>query len=336
MSRIADIDWDRWTPHDVATLMFVIRGGEALLIRKLRGLGAGKMNAPGGRLEPGEAPVDAAIRETHEEVGVIPLEPRFRGRLRFAFIHRPNEVAPSPELGYRLECHVYSADGFEGEVRASDEAIPMWVPLHAMPYDEMWADDRLWLPLMLSGRTPFDGRFVFEGEAMLDVVLEHHDPARALFARLDALAIAHETHQHPPVFTVEEARRHRPSGAHGLHTKNLFLRNKKGKMWLVTLEEERPVDLKALGQTLGAGNLSFASTPRLRTHLGVEAGSVTPLAILNDPRAEVTLVLDKALASAERVWCHPLTNDRATAISGPDLVRFAEALGHPPTLLELG
>lgn len=333
MLKVADIDWENWKAHDVATLMFVIRGGEALLIRKLRGLGAGKINAPGGRLEPGESPVDAAIRETREEVGVTPLEPRYRGRLRFSFVKTPNEVAPTPDSGYRLECHVFSADGCEGEVRESPEAIPMWVPLHGMPYDEMWADDRLWLPLMLSGRTPFDGRFVFEGEAMLDVVLEHRDPAHALFAKLDELGIAHVTHEHPPVFTVEEAQRHRPDEAKGLHTKNLFLRNKKGKMWLVTLEEERPVDLKALGQMLGAGNLSFASYPRLRTHLGVEPGSVTPLAIINDVGHEVTLVLERALAEADKVWCHPLTNDRATGISGPELVRFATALGHPPTLI---
>lgn len=339
MTAVRDIDWESWRAHDVATLMFVIRNGEALLIRKLRGLGAGKINAPGGRLEPGESPIDAALRETKEEVGVTPLDPRYRGRLRFSFVERPNEVAPAlegsaaREIGYRLECHVFSADGCEGEVRESPEAIPMWVPLHAMPYDEMWADDRLWLPLMLSGRTPFDGRFVFDGEAMLDVVLEHRDPAHALFAKLDELGIAHVTHEHPPVFTVEEARRHRPDEARGLHTKNLFLRNKKGKMWLVTLEEGRPVDLKALGQMLGAGNLSFASYPRLRTHLGVEPGSVTPLAIMHDRAGEVALVLDQALAEAEQVWCHPLTNDRATGISGPELVRFATALGHPPTLI---
>lgn len=347
MIAVSDIDWDTWTPHDVATLMFVIRGGEVLLIRKLRGLGAGKINAPGGRLEPGEEAIDAAIRETREEVGVTPIGPRYRGRLRFSFVKRPAElgaphggsagdVEAHGDIGYRLECHVFSADGCEGETTTTDEAIPMWVPLAKIPYDEMWADDRLWLPLMLSGRTPFEGRFVFEGEAMLDVVLESHDPAAPLFAALDTMGLAHITHPHPPVFTVEEAQRHRPAGAVGLHTKNLFVRNKKGRMFLVTLEEERPVDLKALGIQLEAGNLSFASYHRLRTHLGVEPGSVTPLSVINDRDGQVTLVLDRALALADQVWCHPLTNDRATGLSGAELVRFATAHGHPPVVIDLG
>ena len=336
MLRVSDIDWDTWVAHDVATLMFVIRGGEALLIRKLRGLGAGKINAPGGRLEAGETALDAAIRETREEVGVTPVAPRFRGRLRFSFVKRPAEVGPptTDDIGYRLECHVFSADACEGEVTATDEAIPLWVPLGQMPYDEMWADDRLWLPLMLSGRAPFSGRFVFEGDAMLDVQLDSRDPAAALFSSLASMGLAYDTHAHPPVFTVEEAKRHRLADAAGLHTKNLFLRNKKGKMWLVTLDEDRPVDLKALGARLGAGNLSFGSAERLRTHLGVEPGSVTPLAVLCDRQHEVTFVLDADLARADKVWCHPLTNDRTIALSGADLVRFATEVGHPPTLLE--
>ncbi|MCC6623892.1 MAG: prolyl-tRNA synthetase associated domain-containing protein [Deltaproteobacteria bacterium] len=167
---------------------------------------------------------------------------------------------------------------------------------------------------------------------MREHALVAHDPADALFARLDALDIAHETHAHPPVFTVEQAKRHHPPGA-GLHTKNLFVRNKKGRMWLVTLEEDRPVDLKALGDALGAGNLSFGSPERLRRHLGVEPGSVTPLAVMNDVAGDVTLVVDPALLEADAVWCHPLTNDRTTRLSGADLHRFLAATGHPPTRL---
>lgn len=335
---VQDRDWEGWVPHDVATLMFVIRGGEVLLIRKLRGLGAGKINAPGGRLEPGETLLEAALRETREEVGVDPVGARLRGRLRFAFVSRPTAVGPATpdDIGYRLECHVFSADGCEGVVAETDEAIPMWVPLGEIPYGEMWADDRLWLPLMLSGRAPFDGRFVFEGEAMLDVALDAFDPAAPLLAELDRLGIDYAAHAHPPVFTVPEAKRHRPVEAPGEHhTKNLFLRNKKGKMWLVTLDEDRPVDLKDLGARLGAGNLSFGSAERLRRHLGVEPGSVTPLAVMNDTGGEVTLVLDRALAEGH-VWCHPLTNDRTLRLASADLVRFLAATGHAPQLLDFG
>jgi len=317
---LTDIDWDAWRPDDIATLMFVVRAGEVLLIRKLRGLGAGKINAPGGRTEAGESLVACAVRETQEEVGVTPLDPRLRGELRFQFVS-----------GYKLACHVFSADGCEGKVRASDEAIPLWTPLAEIPYAEMWSDDRLWVPLMLSGRTPFSGRFVFDGDALGDYVLTAHDPADALFARLQALDIRHETHVHAPVFTVTEAKCERPPGE-GLHTKNLFVRNKKGRMWLVTLHEDRVVDLKALARTLGTDNLSFASPARLRAHLGVEPGSVTALAVMNDATNAVTMVLDPLLVEGD-VWCHPLTNDRTTRLSGSDLCRFLKACGHAPVML---
>lgn len=339
MRLVREIDWDAWKPHDDATLLFVIRGGEALLIRKLRGLGAGKINAPGGRLEPGETPVEAAIRETMEEVGVRPIQPRPRGELWFQFVD-----------GYALHCHVFSADGCEGEPHSTDEAIPQWTSLSALPYNEMWADDSMWLPLMLAGRTPFKGWFTFDGETMLDHRIESHDPAQALYAKLDELGIASHEVAHPPVFTVAEAKKHRAQAAgkdrrdelpersqhrveDGLHVKNMFLRNKKGREWLVTTHEDRPVDLKSLARTLDAGHLSFASVERLRNSLGVEAGSVTPLAALNDARAEVTVVLEEAIATASAIHCHPLTNDRTIRLSGADLVRFLEATGHPPRFI---
>jgi 8-oxo-dGTP pyrophosphatase MutT (NUDIX family) len=322
--RASDLDAPTWQPKDRATLMFVMRPQETLLIRKLRGLGQGKINAPGGRQDPGETMLEAAIRETIEEVGVTPTNPRFRGELRFEF-----------RDGYRLECHVFSSDGGEGEPRETPEAIPLWVPLSHIPYAEMWADDAYWLPLMLSGRTPFSGRFVFDGDKMLDHTLTSHDPASALFAKLDALSIRHDTDTHAPVFTVEQAKRVRMQHE-GLHTKNLFLRNKKGTMWLVTLHEDRPVDIKALAERLGAGHLSFGSPERLRNHLGVEPGSVTPLAAMNDARGEVHVILDSALATTPTVCCHPLTNDRTTRLSGLDLVRFLEGVGHSPVILDFG
>ena len=325
MQRLADIDWSNWKPKDVAVLSFVLRGGEALLIRKKRGLGAGKINAPGGRIEPGETPEAAAIRESQEEVGVTPLAPRRRGHLRFQFAD-----------GYSLECHVLSSYACEGEPHETDEADPFWSSLHALPYDEMWSDDRLWLPLMLAGR-PFRGHFLFDGDRMLDHELVDDDPAAPLLTELARLGVAFERFDHPPVFTVEAARAVRPPGAaHGVHLKNLFVRNKKGAMWLVSAPEERAIHLRDLGARLGAGNLSFGSPERLRENLGVEPGSVTPLAAYVDREPKrVTVVLDRAAAVADVVHCHPLTNDRTLALSGRELVRALTAWGHPPIIVDL-
>lgn len=154
------IDWDSWEPVDVATLLFVLRDGEALLIRKKRGLGAGKINAPGGRLDPGETPLQAAIREVQEEVLVTPTGVRPCGQHRFQFVD-----------GYSLHVHVFASDGCDGVPGETDEAVPLWVPVDQIPYDDMWADDRLWVPLMLEG-TPFSGRWIFDGDAIVDHVLE--------------------------------------------------------------------------------------------------------------------------------------------------------------------
>src|SRR3569833_125388 len=113
-----------------------------------------------------------------------------------------------------------------------------------------------------------------------------------LFARLDALGLAHRTVEHPPVFTVEQAREHR-GVLPGHHIKNLFLRNKKGAMWLVVAEEDRAIDLKALGEAIGAGRVSFGSPERLMEHLGVIPGAVTPLALVNDREGLVQPVIDE-------------------------------------------
>jgi 8-oxo-dGTP diphosphatase len=320
---VREIDWERWTPTDTATLLFVIQQGRALLIRKKRGLGAGKINAPGGRLEPGERAVDAAVREVREELGVTPIAPRERGTLAFEFVD-----------GYRLFCHVFSSDRCEGEAIETDEATPRWTALDEIPYGEMWADDALWLPKMLAG-CGFTGRFVFDGDRLLSHELTLSDPATALFARLDSLAIAHETREHPPVFTVAQAQRHRPADERGVHVKNLFVRDKKGSMWLVTAREDRALDLAQLASAIGTKHLSFASYDRLREFLGVEPGSVTPLAVLNDRGNQVKLVLDASLVDEEIVRCHPLCNDRTTGVSGADLLRFAEACGHAPLLVAL-
>lgn len=153
---LADVDWARFSPKDRATLLFVRDGERVLLIHKKRGLGAGKINAPGGRIEPGETPRAAAIREVEEELCVTPTGVREAGRLAFQFAD-----------GYSLAAHVFTATGYRGEPRETDEAVPLWAPVDAIPFERMWADDALWIPLMLAGE-PFDGRFVFDGDRMLD------------------------------------------------------------------------------------------------------------------------------------------------------------------------
>jgi Ala-tRNA(Pro) deacylase len=158
------------------------------------------------------------------------------------------------------------------------------------------------------------------------------DPQQ-LFARLDQLGIAHRTVEHPPVFTVEEAKALR-GNLPGHHIKNLFLRNKKEAMWLVVALEDRAIDLKRLGEVLGAGRLSFGSADRLKRTLGVEPGSVTPLALVNDEARAVQLVLDRGVADGGPVNAHPLVNTMTTALAPADLLRFFEATGHTPRWLD--
>lgn len=154
-----------------------------------------------------------------------------------------------------------------------------------------------------------------------------------LLARLDALGIAHRTVEHPPVFTVEEAKALR-GDLPGHHIKNLFLRNRKEEMWLVVALEDRAIDLKRLGERLGAGKFSFGSPDRLRRQLGVEPGSVTPLAVINDPEHKVRLVLDRGLTADGPINAHPLVNTMTTALGLADLLRFFEATGHTPEWLD--
>ena len=157
---LRDIDWSTWTAKDPATLVFVIKNAEILLIRKKRGLGAGKINGPGGRLEPGESFAEAAIREAQEELRITPIDPRYAGETHFQFVD-----------GYSIHVHVFTAQDFEGEPTETDEASPIWVPVDEIPYDEMWEDDRLWLPLVLDGVT-FSGRYIFDNDIMLDHQLD--------------------------------------------------------------------------------------------------------------------------------------------------------------------
>lgn len=155
-----------------------------------------------------------------------------------------------------------------------------------------------------------------------------------LYARLDALDIVHHTVEHEAAFTVEESKAHRDQLPGG-HTKNLFLRDKKKNIWLATVDEDCPLNLKQLKKTLGAsGNLSFGSADLLMDILGVIPGSVTAFAVLNDAARRVTMVLDTGLLANDVINSHPLRNDKTTAIKSGDMVKFLNAEGYDPILLD--
>jgi 8-oxo-dGTP diphosphatase len=160
---VADIDWDTWQARDPATLVFVIRGDEVLLIRKQRGLGRGKVNGPGGKLDPGEDALQCAARECEEELGIRVRNLECMGEHKFQFID-----------GYSIHCWVFRTSDFEGEPHATVEAIPLWTRIDDIPFEEMWEDDRIWLPLVIRGQ-PFRARWVFDDERMLDYDLQEVD-----------------------------------------------------------------------------------------------------------------------------------------------------------------
>jgi 8-oxo-dGTP diphosphatase len=161
---VKDIDWSTWTPGEKATLLFVLRDGRILLIDKKTGLGAGKVNGPGGRIEPGETAREGAIREVQEELCVTPTGVQEAGELYFQFVD-----------GYALHGVVFTATGFDGQLCETYEAAPRWTPLESIPYERMWADDALWLPLLLKGQR-FRGYFIFDGDLMLDFLVEKPGP----------------------------------------------------------------------------------------------------------------------------------------------------------------
>jgi len=151
-----------------------------------------------------------------------------------------------------------------------------------------------------------------------------------LFAYLDTLGIAHKTVTHPAVFTVEEARELRGAISGG-HTKNLFLRDKKGALYLLVAPEEAAIELRSLHRVLGAsGRFSFGSAELLQETLGVAPGAVTPFAVINDKEARVKLVIDAALMTYDMLNFHPLVNTATTSISREGLLKFLAATGHAP------
>jgi Ala-tRNA(Pro) deacylase len=153
-----------------------------------------------------------------------------------------------------------------------------------------------------------------------------------LFAYLASLDIPQQTSWHAAVFTVEEGRALRGE-AEGGHTKNLFVRDKKGTPFLVVAQEDTEIELKSLHRRLGAsGRFSFGSRELMAELLGVEPGSVTPFAVINDTGRRVTVVLDARLMANEIVHFHPLTNTGTTTLARQDLIKFLEATGHPPRI----
>lgn len=155
-----------------------------------------------------------------------------------------------------------------------------------------------------------------------------------LFSRLDALGIAHKTYEHIPVFTVEESQA-ACANIPGGHTKNLFLKDRKDGLWLVVAREELRVDLSALSKALDAPRFSFGSADWLVATLGIQPGSVTPFSLINDREGKVRVVLDEDMLALEPLNFHPLRNDRTTAISPGDLLKFIRNTGHEPLVAKL-
>ena len=156
-----------------------------------------------------------------------------------------------------------------------------------------------------------------------------HSVQMDIYEFLDQHNIPYQRCDHPAVYTCEEVVQHVPADFPGAHTKNLFLRDAKGKRhFLVTVAAEHSVDLKALSQTIGASRLSFASAERLERHLGIAAGAVSLLAVLNDSKGAVEIFVDQALWEAETLRCHPLVNTSTLSIASGDIERFLSATGH--------
>ncbi|MBI3514765.1 MAG: prolyl-tRNA synthetase associated domain-containing protein [Proteobacteria bacterium] len=153
-----------------------------------------------------------------------------------------------------------------------------------------------------------------------------------LLAKLAALGIAVSTVSHPPLRTVEDAKRLR-GDLPGGHVKNLFLRDKRERFWLLVALEDTAIDLKAVAKRLDAGRFSFANEQQLGELLGIAAGAVSPFAVINDTGGTVLVVLDDALLGIDPLNLHPLRNDRTTAIAPRDLLRFLEDCGHAPRIL---
>lgn len=161
-----------------------------------------------------------------------------------------------------------------------------------------------------------------------------NDAEARLYADLAALGIAYQVHEHPAVFTVEESSQHTRHIA-GAHTKNLFLKDKDGVFWLITVPDEARVNLKALPSAIGCGRVSFGKAEDMERLLGISPGSVTALAVINDTGIEVQFVLDAGLAEADIINCHPLRNSATLSLSPKDLIRALSHWQHEPRVASI-
>lgn len=155
-----------------------------------------------------------------------------------------------------------------------------------------------------------------------------------LFNRLAELDIRVQTIEHPAVFTVAESEALERDIAGG-HTKNLFLKDAKGRLFLIIAHAQTGIDLKSLHKRLGAARFSFGKADLMKTVLGVSPGSVTAFALINDPTGRVSVVIDQALMQFDTINCHPLENTATTSIAREDLLRFIRACGHTPSVTDL-
>jgi len=165
------------------------------------------------------------------------------------------------------------------------------------------------------------------------LVLSPEAREAALYARLTALGIPWTTYEHAPVFTVDEAKALRGL-VPGTHTKNLFLKNRDG-LWLICAREELSIDLNAFAKRLGMQRFSFGSPELLAETLGIVPGAVCAFALMNDRAGRVRAIFDEGMLRHDPVAFHPMRNDRTTAISAADLLKFARDTGHEPLIMAL-
>lgn len=154
-----------------------------------------------------------------------------------------------------------------------------------------------------------------------------------LYALFEEHGISWTHHAHPPLHTVEESKALR-GPLPGAHVKNMFLKDKKGRLWLVSCREDRRIRIRDLEKKVGATKASFGKPELLWEALGVKPGSVTPFALINDPGQQVTAILDQQMIESDIINVHPLHNEATTSVSRADFLRFFEITGHQPIVLD--